>query len=65
MSVMTDLLAQNGDTVALTTGGIIVMTFSCGLVLGLLIFCMAKIFSEKDVQTHHHAPLDIETKDRD
>lgn len=65
MSVMTELLAQNGDTVTLTTGGLVVMTFSCALVLGLLIFCLVKIFAEKSPETHHHAPLDIETKDQD
>jgi len=59
------VLAQNGEPVGLTVGGIIVMVFSCALVLGLLIFCLAKILGEKQPETHHHAPLDIDTRDND
>jgi len=65
MTGLADFLAQNGERVGLTAGGIAVMTFSCVLVLGLLIFCLAKIFSEKHPETHHHAPLDIDTRDTD
>ena len=41
------------------------MTFSCVLVLGLLIFCLARILGEEHPETHHHAPLDIDTRDSD
>jgi len=63
MNATANLLAQNGEPVALTTGGIVVMTFSCLLVVGLLIFCLAKILGERHPETHHHAPLDIDTRD--
>jgi len=65
MTTVANLLAQNGEQVRLTAGGIIVMTFSCALVLGLLIFCLARILGEKHPETHHHAPLDIDTRDTD
>lgn len=65
MTAQFNLLAQNGEAVGLTTGGIVVMTFSCVLVLGLLIFCLSKILSEQHPEKHHHAPLDIDTHDTD
>ncbi len=65
MTALNNLLAQNGDPVSLTAGGIVVMTLSCGLVLGLMTFCLAKILGDKHPETHHHAPLDIDTHDTD
>ncbi len=65
MTALAILLAQNGEPVGLTTGGIVVMTFSCVLVLGLLVFCLARILGEEHPETHHHAPLDIDTRDTD
>ena len=65
MTALAILLAQNSEPAGLTTGGIVVMIFSCGLVLGLLIFCLSKILSEEHPEAHHHAPLDIDTRDTD
>ena len=47
MTPLINLLAQNGEPVNLTTGGIIVMTLSCGLVLGLMTFCLSRILKER------------------
>jgi len=63
MNATAHLLAQNGESIALNAGGIVVMTFSCALVLGLLIFCLVRILGEGHPETHHHAPLDIDTHD--
>ena len=66
---MNGWLAILGQTatggVGLTTGGLVVMTVSVVLVLGLMIFCMSQILGEKSPTEHHHAPLDIDTRDRD
>ncbi len=60
------MLAQAAtDDVGLTVGGTVVMTCSIVLVLGLLIFCMTRILREKRPTEHHHAPLDIDTHDRE
>ncbi len=53
------------DDVDLTIGGLIVMTISVVLVLGLMIFCMGRILGEKRPTERHHTPLDIDTHDRD
>ena len=43
----------------------VIMVFSIALVLGLMIFCIAYILREKSPSEHHHAPLDIDTRDVD
>ena len=66
MTLSSPILGQAADAtqqVTLNTGGIIVMSFSILLVLGLMIFCIVKIFRETTPGTHHHAPLDIDTGD--
>lgn len=62
-TVLGQILAATED-VRLTVGGAIIMTISVVLVLGLMIFCLARILREEHPE-HHHAPLDIDTHDRD
>ncbi len=60
------ILGQAVDTqTGLTTAGAIVMTSSILLVLGLSVFCTIRILREPAPSEHHHAPLDIDTHDRD
>lgn len=66
MVAMIPLLGQaNGDEVRLTFAGGVIMVVSICLVLGLLAFCLTRILRESHPETHHHAPLDIDTRDRE
>ena len=56
------LLAQNQG---LTTAGWIVMVSCIALVCGLCAFCFYRILREPRPSEHLHAPLDIDTHDRD
>lgn len=51
--------------VQLEPAGMIVMGLSIAIVAGLALFCIIKILSEPTPGTHHHAPLDIDTHDRE
>lgn len=66
---MNGLLAVVGQTATeaggLTPAGAVIMTASILLVLGLTVFCMARILREPRPEEHHHAPLDIDTHDTD
>ena len=53
------------DGTRLSVGGVIVMSASIAMVLGLSAFCIVRILAEKKPSDHHHAPLDIDTKDLD
>jgi hypothetical protein len=53
------------EKVRLTIQGGLIMTICVGLVLGLTAFCMYRILREPNPEEHHHAPLDIDTHDRD
>ncbi len=53
------------QTTGLTPAGTAVMTLSITLVLALTIFCFWRILREPAPETHHHAPLEIETDDLD
>ena len=63
IAVLPTLIAA--EEVHLTVQGGLIMTICVGLVLGLSIFCMARILREPHPQEHHHAPLDINTHDQD
>ncbi len=66
MTMLTTILAQAGaDDVTLTVAGGIIMTLSVLLVLGLCTFCFWRIFREPAPSKHHHAPLEIDTRDLD
>ena len=49
----------------LSTAGATIMTLSVLLVLGLCAFCFWRILREAAPSEHHHAPLDIDTRDLD
>ena len=56
------LLAQSQD---LTIGGWVMFVLCVTLVCGLSAFCFYRIFREPRPSEHHHAPLDIDTHDRE
>ena len=59
-----ELLAQAGtEEMRLTAGGMVIMSASIMLVLGLMLFCIVRILKEKHPEEHHHVPLDIDTHD--
>lgn len=49
----------------MTAAGWILMLTSCGSVLGLTIFCYYRVFTIPRTTEHMHAPLDIDTHDKD
>ena len=49
----------------MTTGGWILMTLSCGTVLGLTAFCYYRVLTSCGPDEHMHAPLEIDTRDKD
>ena len=55
--------ANEGAEAGLTTGGWMMMLGSIGLVTSLCVFCVVRIFRENKPSEHHHAPLDIDTRD--
>lgn len=58
------LLGQaEGNAVTLTATGAVIMAISVVLVLGLTAFCFWRILREPSPSEHHHAPLDVDTKD--
>ena len=49
----------------MTTAGWVIMIVSVGTVVGLLGFCFYRVLSQPSSTEHMHAPLDIDTHDRD
>lgn len=49
----------------MTTAGWIFMLCSCGFVTGLVVYCYYRVLTTPRTTTHMHAPLDIDTHDRD
>jgi len=47
------------------TGGWIFMLGSIGFVLGLTFYCFYRVLTRPSSAEHMHAPLDINTHDRD
>lgn len=60
--MVTTLLAQNQT---LTTGGWVMMVGCISLVCGLCAFCFYRLMRDPRPSDHHHAPLEIDTKDLD
>ena len=54
-----------GQAGGLSWGGAAVMVVSVVLVLALTIFCILRVFREREPKKHLHAPLDIDTHDVD
>lgn len=64
MSSVVGFIAQAAENATtLTLGGAAMMTVSVLLVLSLAAFCFWRILHEPSPSEHHHAPLDINTKD--
>ena len=49
----------------MTTGGWVFMFGSITAVVSLLSFCFYKVLSKPSSADHMHAPIDIDTHDRD
>lgn len=49
----------------MTTAGWIFMLLSCGTVLALVAFCFYRVLTVPQSTEHMHAPLDIDTGDRE
>jgi hypothetical protein len=49
----------------MTTGGWIFMIGSIGFVVWLVGFCFYRVLTRPAAADHMHAPLDIDTRDRD
>ena len=64
MMIANVLVAQADEAVVtLEPAGLVMMVLSITLIIGLTVFCIAKILGEKRPGEHHHAPLDIDTHD--
>jgi hypothetical protein len=48
----------------MTTAGWVFMLSSIGFVIGLLTFCFYRVLTKPASTEHMHAPLDIDTHDR-
>ncbi|HCF96605.1 MAG: hypothetical protein PHF14_01270 [Verrucomicrobiota bacterium] len=55
----------NTDIQGLSVGGWTMMLTSVGVVLGLSMFCLYRMFRGAEPSQHHHAPLEIDTRDLD
>lgn len=49
----------------LSSSGLIVMVACVGGVCGLMAFCYYRLLRQPRPSQHHHAPLDIDTHDRE
>jgi hypothetical protein len=58
-------LATTEEVARVTLAGWLLMIGSVGFVLGLTAFCFLRVIRSPAPGEHLHAPLDIETKDRD
>lgn len=54
-----------GQSEGLNAAGWTVMVVCIGLVCGLCAFCYYRLLREPTPSEHHHAPLEIDTHDRD
>ncbi len=59
---------MNAETViaqyeGLNASGLTLMLLCIGLVTVLMVFCYYRILREPRPSEHHHAPLDIDTRD--
>ncbi|UCC30802.1 MAG: hypothetical protein JSU86_00710 [Phycisphaerales bacterium] len=54
-----------GQQQGLTAGGCAVMIGCITFVCGLMAFCFYRILHEAQPSERHHAPLDIDTHDRE
>lgn len=45
--------------------GVLMMVLSNGLVIGLMLYCLYRVLRTPGTSEHEHAPLEIDTLDRD
>lgn len=57
------ILAAGAELTTLTSAGTILLIGCVGFVLLLCGFCFYRILREPAPSEHHHAPLDIDTRD--
>lgn len=62
MIALSTLLAQVED---LNGAGLTLLIVCIGFVLALAGFCFKRLLSQPRPGDHHHAPLDIDTRDHD
>ena len=60
-----DLLATASTAGGLTPAGWAMLIGSVGMVLALCAFCIYRALREPHPEEHMHAPLDIDTHDKD
>lgn len=48
----------------MTTGGWVFMLGSIGFVVALIVFCFSRVLSKPTSTDHMHAPIDMDTHDR-
>ena len=58
-------LAFIAEVETLSTGGWFMMIGCIGSVCSLAAFCFYRVLREPNPGAHHHAPLDIDTRDLD
>lgn len=49
----------------MTSAGWVFMLCSVGFVLGLMLYCFRRVLTRPAAAEHMHAPLDIDTRDRE
>lgn len=61
-----EIVGQTDDPTAVTlnAGGWFMMTVSILMVCGLCAFCLYRILREPTPSGHHHAPLEVDTRDK-
>lgn len=45
--------------------GLVLMIASNAAIIGLVVYCFYRVFSIREPEKTEHAPLDIDTRDRD
>ncbi len=49
----------------MTPAGWLLMVLSCGLVMSVAVFCYWRVLTTPSTPEHFHAPLEIDTHDKD
>lgn len=63
MTIATATVDATAMNTGLNIGGWIMMIGCVGLVCGLAAYCYWRVLREPTPSEHHHAPLDIDTRD--
>ena len=49
----------------MNAAGIFMMVLSYTVVIGLVVYCFYRVLTTPGAEQHEHAPLDIDTRDKD